>query len=637
MARLRFLALLSVLLLLAACAPKPTLAPGVMAEAPDQSLMEAARRSQAAGEEMRALADFDALVARYPDSRLVPEALLQAGKIRSRLGDMLRAREAFNRVMTEFPASPRAEAAAVAFLETFYREGQYERVIQGAPDLFKRLTSSESLFDAYLLTGDAFQSLDAPAEALRYYGQALDLMPDREEPVAERLRMAVPKLDPTAVGELLEKATNPVLAGYLLFQLGLHQVEAGQYEAAEQTFADFEARFPAHASAPQAAALRQALEQRMALGVSVGGLLPMSGVYRDYGARALKGIQLALSRYTARHPDAQIRLIVKDTASDPETAIRRVQELAQENATAIVGSLITAAEAAEEAQQQGIPIITLTQKQNIVDIGDCVFRNFLTPRMQAQALAAYATQELGARRFAILYPDETYGQTFMAAFWDEVLAHGGEITALETYPPDMTDFAEPIKKLTGRFYDFPSSLRTQSLKTGAPDEDGKEAPPAIVDFDAVFIPDSAATAGLIVPQLAYHDIQDVHLLGTNLWHSPHLIEIASRYVQGAVLSDGFFVESSAPEVSEFVADFQATFGSLPGFIEAIAYDSAMLIFQTADAPGILLQGNLKERLLAMEGFSGVTGLTAFEANGEARKTAFLLTIRGYRFEVIRRP
>jgi hypothetical protein len=225
----------------------------------------------------------------------------------------------------------------------------------------------------------------------------------------------------------------------------------------------------------------------------------------------------------------------------------------------------------------------------------------------------------------------------MAAFWDEVLAHGGEVTALESYPPDMTDFAEPIKKLTGRFYNFPSSLRTQSLKMGAADEGGREAPPAIVDFDAVFIPDSAATVGLIVPQLAYHDIQQVHLLGTNLWHSPHLIEIAARYVQGAVLSGGFFVESSAPEVSEFVADFQATFGTLPGFIEAIAYDSAMLIFQTAGAPGIRLQGSLKEQLLSMEGFPGVTGLTAFESNGEARKAAFLLTIRGHRFEVIRHP
>lgn len=153
----------------------------------------------------------------------------------------------------------------------------------------------------------------------------------------------------------------------------------------------------------------------------------------------------------------------------------------------------------------------------------------------------------------------------------------------------------------------------------------------------MFIPDSAATVGLIVPQLAFYDIQQVHLLGTNLWHSQHLVEIAARYVQGAFLTDGFFAESTAPEVSRFTADFQATFDSTPGFIEAIAYDSAMLIFQTAGAPAVDLQGGLKERLATLEGYRGVTGLTAFEANGEARKTAWLLTIRGYRFEEIGYP
>ena len=637
MAHLRFLALLGVLLLLTACGPKVRLAPETIAPTPDQSLLETARRNLTAGEDLEALVALDTLVARYPDSRLVPEALLQAGAIRTRLGDMHGAREAFNRVVTDFAASPQAQTAAVAFLQTYYREGHYQRVIQEAPALFKQLTSSEDLFNAYLLTGDAHGASDAPAEALDYYARALELAPERVEAVAERLHQVLPKLDPALLEELLAKTSNPVLAGFLLFERALQQVNAGQYGAAEQTLADFEARFPGHPSAPQAAELRQALQQRLPADVALGCLLPMSGGYRDYGARALKGIQLALSRYAADNPEAGVRLVVKDTASEPRTAIQRVQELAQENVTAIVGPLVTAPEAAAEAQLLGIPIITLTQKQDIVDIGDYVFRNFLTPRMQARALAAYATQTLGVGRFAILYPDETYGRTFMAVFWDEVLAHGGEITGLESYPTEMTDFADPIKRLSGRFYDFPASLRTPAPETIAADDGDGEEPAAIIDFDAVFIPDSAATVGLIVPQLAFYDIQQVHLLGTNLWHSQHLVEIAARYVQGAFLTDGFFAESTAPEVSRFAADFQATFDSTPGFIEAIAYDSAMLIFQTAGAPAIDLQGGLKERLATLEGYRGVTGLTAFEANGEARKTAWLLTIRGYRFEEIGYP
>ena len=53
-----------------------------------------------------------------------------------------------------------------------------------------------------------------------------------------------------------------------------------------------------------------------------------------------------------------------------------------------------------------------------------------------------------------------------------------------------------------------------------------------MDFDAVFIPDTYNMVGLIAPQLRFYGIEDVLLLGTNLWHSGHLMEMARKYVQG---------------------------------------------------------------------------------------------------------
>ena len=94
----------------------------------------------------------------------------------------------------------------------------------------------------------------------------------------------------------------------------------------------------------------------------------------------------------------------------------------------------------------GIPIITITQKDKIPEIGDNVFRNFITPHMQVQALVSYAVESLGLRRFAILYPDENYGNTFMNLFWDQLLETGAKVVGLESYSPDQTDFADPIKK-----------------------------------------------------------------------------------------------------------------------------------------------------------------------------------------------
>ena len=91
-----------------------------------------------------------------------------------------------------------------------------------------------------------------------------------------------------------------------------------------------------------------------------------------------------------------------------------------------------------------VVIALLTQKDNIVDTGDFVFRNFLTPRMQVKAIIAYAVEELGLKRFAILYPDERYGITFMNLFWDEVIAYGGSVVGAESYRLVQTDFIDPI-------------------------------------------------------------------------------------------------------------------------------------------------------------------------------------------------
>jgi ABC-type branched-subunit amino acid transport system substrate-binding protein len=319
---------------------------------------------------------------------------------------------------------------------------------------------------------------------------------------------------------------------------------------------------------------------------------------------------------------------------------------------AIIGPLVTSEIAAREAQEMGIPIITLTQKDNIPEIGDKVFRNFITPKMQVQTLTSFAVESLGLFRFAILYPDETYGNTFMNLFWDQLLEAGGEVVAVESYKPDQTDFSDSIKKLVGLYYEIPEDLKLEeeedltadqeqegneipeadeTRKRGARGEDQEEEPQAIVDFDAIFIPDSPGKAGQIVPQLAYYDIKDVYILGTNLWHSGSLIKIANQYVQGAVMPDGFFADSPSPRVQKFVKEFEETYQETPDFIEAIVYDSAMILFNVVSREQIRYRSEIRDELLNLDNFPGVTGLTRFDENGDAQKKLYLLRVKGRKF------
>jgi ABC-type branched-subunit amino acid transport system substrate-binding protein len=298
----------------------------------------------------------------------------------------------------------------------------------------------------------------------------------------------------------------------------------------------------------------------------------------------------------------------------------------------------------------------LTQKDNIPDIGEYVFRNFITPGMQVKALVSYAVEELGLKSFAILYPDEKYGKTFMNLFWDEVIAHEGKVVGVESYRPDGTDFADPIKKLVGLYYEVPEELKNIDATANENKPDKKttenivetllspldeesesldmkenEGPEAIVDFDAVFIPDAPKKSGLIIPQLAFYDVKDTYLFGTNLWHSDNLIDMTFKHAQGAIMPDGFFAESRSKNVKQFVDSYNEIYNQKPGFIEAAAYDTALILFQMVSRSDIRFRSVLKNELKRLAGFQGVTGLTSFDNNGDAIKNLYLLQIRGQRF------
>ncbi len=153
----------------------------------------------------------------------------------------------------------------------------------------------------------------------------------------------------------------------------------------------------------------------------------------------------------------------------------------------------------------------------------------------------------------------------------------------------------------------------------------------------MFIPDAAKKAGLITPQLAYSDIEDVVLIGTNLWHSQQLISMSRDYIQDAVLTDGFFSESKDRKVKIFLKSFQDSFDERPGFIEAVAYDSARILLQTLANPRIRFKSHLKDELLNLVDFPGMTGSTSFDYKGDAIRNPYILQVKGRSFKALQSP
>jgi len=649
--------LYSVIFLIWSCTTQTAVTPDSTRHGEDAELFFRAETFFEAGSYAEALPLYFEYSRRFEDESLAAAALMRIGFIYAFNGEYESARSAYRRIPAEYPSNSMVPDALVAELYTYYQQGRFTDVIQLAPATLQRLDSTFYIFKTYALVGDAYLAIDSPIDAIDNYVRAREHAGELEQQsIFDKLREAIARLATADIAILVNHPDDSLPGDFLLYQLGLNYALEEKYDDALDVLAEFIRKYPDNENRILVESLIDEIKKNAVFKQNtIGVLLPLSGPYEKFGFRALKGIELAMDHFSIRGDNPPINISIKDTGADPDKTIMALEELYQEQVAAILGPIVTSGVAAREAQRMGIPIITLTQKDGIPEIGDKVFRNFITPKMQVQALTAFTVESLGLYRFAILYPDENYGLTFMNLFWDELIELGGQVVGVEAYKPKQTDFSEPIKKLVGLYYEIPEDLKIENdfAEEGDPQinfadtdernlEEGfdsnseeaqeeEEEPEPIVDFDAIFIPDSPGLAGLIVPQLAYFDIKDVYLLGTNLWHSDALIRIADQYVQGAVLADGFFAESTSPVVQNFVAKFEETYQEKPDFIEAVVFDSALILFHVVSRPHIRYRNEIRDELLNLDNFPGTTGITRFDENGEVQKKLHLLRIKGKHF------
>ncbi|MDD4391727.1 MAG: penicillin-binding protein activator [Desulfobacterales bacterium] len=645
-----------IIILSAGCAPKQTIIQAPVQPEPGDQLFQDAEKMFNRADYEAAHDAYKTFIDRYPDSLSAAAAIMKLGEIYAIQGKSDESRRMYECLISNYPDSLFSNDARVNILESLYEEGRYQDVIRQAAIALEDSVSEKHIIRIYSLLGDTYQAKELYVDAANFYLSAYHRTAKQGKTlILVKLKNVFWRLKTLDIISLLSRMKDDaLLESYLMYHLGHNYAEEGKNDKAVRVLSDFLKQFPKHEYAEQAAGMITELNLRSVYRRdTIGCLLPLSGPYEIYGQRALKGVELALSVLLNAHGDFPLNLIIRDTASDSEKAIETVKQFADEHVAAIIGPVIAAEAAAGEAQRQGIPIVTLTQKRGITQTGDYVFRHFITPEMQVDALVNYCISDLGIKRFTMLYPEEPYGIAFMNLFWDRVISAGGEVTGVESYQSSQTDFADSIKKLAGLFYKLPEALKPdpedfteEALpeplnKSAGPDEDeetvqpgalsGSEETKPVIDFDAIFIPDSPKKAGLIIPQLAFYDITDVYLLGTNLWHSGQLIQMAGQYAQKAILPDGFFADSSSAETRKFVSLFREVYGEEPGFMEAIAYDTTMMLFDMVRNPEIQSRKQLRDQLADMKAVDGVTGSTSFDQSGEAVKQLYLLRIKGNKF------
>lgn len=588
----------------------------------------------------KALAAYDRYLKAFPSGDMARDALARKATIYYNRNKYERALPLFLEVIDKYPLEERAEIHLLTAKTYFHLKRYPESRLSALRwlELYKYYPRKEEIF---LLLGQNLKELNEYPRSLYWWLKLLEtplIKGEQKGKIRSQILDLIYRSEEDELKQMAGYAKESDLIFPIYYQLTLSLFKSDKLEEARETAIKIARLAPEEEWVTKAKEVLKKIEERLRVRPNiVGCLLPLSGPFAIYGQEVLNGLELGLDIFHEGSEGlSSMELVIRDTEGDPKIAIEAIKELAEEErAIVTIGPLISkvAEGVVEKAQELGIPIITLSQSEGITKKGEMVFQNCLSPEDQIRSLINKVIGEMGLKRFAILYPATPYGRYYMNKLWDKVESQGGEITAIESYNPKDTDFATEIKKLVGLFYPRPESDMEEEEERELEEEQLEEEPEPIIDFDAIFIPDSYERIALIAPQLAYYDVVGVTLLGTNLWYSPKLIETTGRYVRGAIFPSGFFPGSGYKGVDSFVDRYKASFGKEPGLLAAIGYDTIRIVKEIVKEKGehIKTREDLRSALAGNKYFDSVTGPMVFDNKRRAKRNPLLLTVRGRHF------
>jgi len=612
-------------MLSAGCAPK--LPPEPAWEKDAQGLLDQADAFYAKRQYDQATKTVESYFNRFPSSRHRDRALFLLGEMRLLQRDFSRALSYYKDIIEKYPSSSFIIQARYRLGQCYFELKEYDPAIANLEDKSKltdpalRKRSSEMLSSAYLATKRYIP-------AAKEFAALAETAPNEKQKTGyrETIREIVEKnLTEDELRSLSAGTAYP--ADIALLRLAGLLIEQRKFRDAIAVSKSFLERYPSHPDKVRnEMLLNEATSRLTAPRYYLGALLPQSGQLSFFGDRVLKGIQLAVHAYNLQDPDNRVELLVKDTEGAPDKSVAALNELATKGIVAAIGPLLTKeAEAiAPLLEKLKVPVITpAASGEGIGKMSPWLFRNALTNSIQAAAEAQYAI-ELKVKKIVIFYPDDAYGKDLARLFAKE-LERKVEILATVAYPVDVKDFGPYARRVM--------EIDLRSRKIPIPEDDAERkklfqdyAP----SFDALYLPGHADRVGLIIPQLAFYNITGMAIIGSNAWHSADLIERADRHAEGAVFVDGFFPESNDPTIKSVIDAYRSAYQEEPDILAAQAYDATMMVLSLLkdrkDTPQMV-----KDGLLALKDYPGISGSVTFPGSGEAQKKLFLIKVQDGKF------
>lgn len=355
--------------------------------------------------------------------------------------------------------------------------------------------------------------------------------------------------------------------------------------------------------APREANQAGASASRASEPIRIGWYGALTGPTATFGVATRDGVLFAAEQINASGGllGRQIEIISEDDQGKPEESAQVVSKLiTSDEVVAIIGQNTSgnSLAAAPIAQANKTPMMAPSSTNpDVTKKGDYIFRACFTDPLQGKALADFARTTLGHTRVATFIDIKTDYSVGLAKVFEERLVElGGAVVSKQSYSAGDNDFRAQL-----------TSIRASNPQ-------------------AIFIPGYYTDAGQIAIQ-ARELGMNMPLIGGDGWESPKLIEIGGAALNGSFYAATVSLASPDPAVQKFVQEWKAKKQVDPEGLNALGYDSLMLLAEAIRKANSVDGTQMRDQLAKIANFPGASGTITFGPDRNPIKPVPIVEVR----------
>jgi branched-chain amino acid transport system substrate-binding protein len=391
-----------------------------------------------------------------------------------------------------------------------------------------------------------------------------------------------------------------LLSLVVLFALALASCAPAAAPAAEAPAAEAPA---AEAPAAEAPAAEAPAAPTFNGELKVANLSPLSGPVPTFGTSTTNGFNLAVEEWNAKGGVLGMKVVgvVEDSQCTADPAVNAANKVIdQDGVKYIVGEVCSSA---------SIPISLIAEEKKVVQISptstnpnvtlnvdgstkEFVFRACFIDPFQGLVMAKFATDKGFKTAFVMADQGNDYVRGLAEQFEKHFVSFGGTIVGKENYTGTDTDF---------------SAILTKVADSGA---------------EVLWLPDYYNVVNLVGAQAKEKGVTAV-MMGGDGWDSADL-DLAAA--DGGFYSNHYSPTDTRQIVVDWVARYEAKYGSVPDALATLGYDATNLMLAAIEKAGVDDSTKVAAAMAGLS-FEAVSGKVTFDPQHNPIKAAVVLGVK----------